>query len=251
MGYSEQMEKAYKKARTFAESSKESLIKGFKFALEDIENVRKEAVSMSKMSESELDMYLETHGENLLENIIEEIEDFAFNKREEAKEFPFFADAVNVSADKADEVVELIKTIFDEDESLGWGKYMEIHSTLQLWILKCLCASYKKPSLLGTIVEFLTLPYVVAGVAVANAVISPVGKKRTESNVMPPTNVPITTESSDDKLPFDSEYHPKETTYSYYKEYDEYEEMLARHNYDEDSLESSQEYWEYFYNKYQ
>lgn len=170
----------YKKAKAFAEASEEKLADGFKYVIENVEVAKKEVEKMANMKDSELEEYLKTNSKSVLDKIIGAVKKYSGKMKANADLFPSFLK----DAEKADNIVEFIKEVLDEEELSGWGKYPEIVETLRIWLLKIFYASYKKPSLLGTLAEVLSLPYVIAGAMAFDAVSNHIEKKKQKATAV-------------------------------------------------------------------
>lgn len=174
MGYEEERDGMYEKAKSFAEGAKGKLSDGFKFVIENVDVATNEAKNMACMKDDELEEYLKKNGKSVLYKIMDAVKEYSGKMKDNADIFPSF----NARAEKADNIVVLIKQVLDEEELNGWGKYPEITETLRIWILKIFKTSYKKPTLLSMAIETLTLPCLVAGVMVCDGIINHIEKKK-------------------------------------------------------------------------
>lgn len=126
------------KAKAFAEGAKGKIEDGLKFAVEKVDVAADEVKKMANMNDKELEEYLKTNGKAVLDKIVNAVKDFANKSREDGKKFSFFSDVANENADKADNIVELIKEVLDEDGLNGWGKFKAIVKELIKWLLRLL-----------------------------------------------------------------------------------------------------------------
>lgn len=125
------------KAKAFAEGAKEKLTDGFKFVTENVDVAADEVKKMANMSDRELEEYLKTNSKSVLDRIVDAVRNFADKSREDGEKFSFFSDVANENADKADNIIELIKEVLDEDLS-GWGKFKAIVKELVKWLVRLL-----------------------------------------------------------------------------------------------------------------
>lgn len=126
------------KAKAFAEGAKEKLTDGFKFVTENVDVAADEVKKMANMSDRELEEYLKRNSKSVLDKIVNAVKGFANKSREDGKKFSFFSDVANENADKADNIIELIKEVLDEDELSGWGKFKAIVKELVKWLVRLL-----------------------------------------------------------------------------------------------------------------
>jgi hypothetical protein len=133
---------AGEKARAFAEASKERLVNGFKFVTETVgeaaDIITEESKKMANMSDEELSEYLKVNGKEILDNVMKAVRNYADKSRKQGEEFPFFKSDLDENADKADNIIELIKDVLDEKELNGWGKFKEIVKELIRWLVRLL-----------------------------------------------------------------------------------------------------------------
>lgn len=122
------------KAKAFAEASKEKLANGFKFVTENVDVAADEVKKMANMNDVQLEEYLKDNGKDILDKIIDAVKKYSGKMKENADLFPSFKDR----AVKADNIVELIKAVLDEEELTGWGKFKAIVKELVRWLLRLL-----------------------------------------------------------------------------------------------------------------
>lgn len=122
------------KAKAFAEGAKEKLSDGFKFVTENVDVAADEVKKMANMKDNELEKYLKENGKSILDKIVNAVKKYS-GKMKDASEF--FPNLKN-RADKADNIVELIKEVLDEEELNGWGKFKAIVKELIKWLLRLL-----------------------------------------------------------------------------------------------------------------
>lgn len=138
VGISQEEIKMGERAKAFAEMSEKKLTSAFQFITENIESVQNEVTKLAYMNESDLEDYLSSKGEELINTVINVTKKYAQTQREEVKAFPFFADAVNERADRAENAVTLIKSVLDDTGVSGWGKFKSIVKELVRWMLRLL-----------------------------------------------------------------------------------------------------------------
>lgn len=156
------------KARKFAEASKEKLEKGLEFAVENIESVKDEVVSMANMSPEVLEEYLMANGKKKVKKLMDIIREQATKERDNAKAFPFFADASVKNAEKYESLLSLVKAIMDDDNKSGWGKFVSIVKEIAKWVLKVLLK-------VGAIVLKIALTVVVGAIKIGAATLVTAG----------------------------------------------------------------------------
>ena len=122
------------KAKMFAESSKDKLKEGFEFVVEHVDEVKEEVVKMANMPSDKLEEYLLDSGKDVLNNIINAVKRYSKDMKDNSDLFPSFKD----KALKADNIIELIKDVLDEEELNGWGKFKAIVKAIALWLVKLL-----------------------------------------------------------------------------------------------------------------
>jgi sugar-specific transcriptional regulator TrmB len=127
-----------KKAKAFAEGAKEKLTDGFKFVIENVDVAADEVKKMANMSDRELEEYLKRNSKSVLDRIVNAVRNYADKLRKEGEELPYFKSALDKYADKADNIIELIKDVLDEKELNGWGKFKEIVKELIRWLVRLL-----------------------------------------------------------------------------------------------------------------
>lgn len=122
------------KAKAFAEASKEKLTEGFEYIVNNVSEVKEEVVKMANMPSDKLEDYLKDSGKDVLNNIINAVKKYSKSMKDSADFFPSLkADAV-----KADNIIDLIKDVLDEEELNGWGKFKAIVKAVALWLVKLL-----------------------------------------------------------------------------------------------------------------
>lgn len=156
------------KAKEFAEARKEDLEKLSGFVVENVPVVKAEVEKMLQMPSDKLGDYIVANGSKVIGNIIKGVKDFASSKKKEAKDFPFFADAVTESAEKAEAFVKTVEEITDEEGKKGWGKIKKIVKALIGWILKIVIK-------IGAIIFKVALTLVVGTIAIGSAAVLTAG----------------------------------------------------------------------------
>lgn len=122
------------KAKAFAEASKEKLTEGFEYIVNNVSEVKQEVVKLANMPSDKLEDYLKDSGKDVLNNIIDAVKKYSKSMKDSADFFPSLkADAV-----KADNIIDLIKDVLDEEELNGWGKFKAIVKAVALWLVKLL-----------------------------------------------------------------------------------------------------------------
>lgn len=160
----------YQKARKNAEIYQKEILQAFNFLIENVDSVKEEAVKLAYMKDADFENYIKANNKSVLDRVVEAIQSFAYKSKENIEKFSFFADVAKENAEKSDNAIRIVRKIIDEDNLNGWGQDEEIVEVLRIWLLELLRASYKKPTLLGTLLEAITLPYAIAGVATISAV---------------------------------------------------------------------------------
>lgn len=122
------------KAKAFAESAKEKLTDGFKFVTENVDVAADEVKKMANMSDRELEEYLKNNSKSVLDRIVDAVKKYSGKMKDNAEFFPNLKNR----ADKADNIIELIKEVLDEEELNGWGKFKVIVKELIKWLLRLL-----------------------------------------------------------------------------------------------------------------
>lgn len=157
------------KAKEFAEASKEKLAKGFEFVVENVDVAADEVKKMANMNDTQLENYLKNNGKDVLDKIVNAVKNFATKARKDGESFSFFSDVANDSAVKADNIVELIKDVLDEEELSGWGKFKAIVKELVRWLLRLLLK-------VGAIVLKIAFTIVVGAVKIGATTLVTAGK---------------------------------------------------------------------------
>lgn len=155
------------KAKAFAEGAKEKLSDGFKFVTENVDVAADEVKKMANMKDNELEKYLKENGKSILDKIINAVKGFANNSRENERKFPGFG--FKQDADKADNIIELIKEVLDEEELNGWGKFKAIVKELIKWLLRLLLK-------VGAIVLKIALTLTVGAIKIGATALVTAGK---------------------------------------------------------------------------
>lgn len=122
------------KAKAFAEASKEKLTEGFEYIVNNVSEVKEEVVKMANMPSDKLEDYLKDSGKDVLNNIINAVKKYSKSMKDSAGFFPSLKD----DAVKADNIIDLIKDVLDEEELNGWGKFKAIVKAVALWLVKLL-----------------------------------------------------------------------------------------------------------------
>jgi len=156
------------KAKEFAEARKEDLEKLSGFVIENVPVVKAEVEKMLQMPSDKLGDYIVANGSKVIGNIIKGVKDFASSKKKEAKDFPFFADAVTESAEKAEAFVKTVEEITDEEGKKGWGKIKKIVKALIGWILKIVIK-------IGAVIFKVALTIAVGIIAIGSAAVLTAG----------------------------------------------------------------------------
>ena len=157
------------KAKAFAEGTKDKLADGFKFVTENVDVAADEVKKMANMSDRELEEYLKRNSKSVLDRIVNAVRNFADKSREDGKKFSFFSDVANENADKADNIITLIKEVLDEEELNGWGKFKAIVKELIKWLLRLLLK-------VGAIVLKIAFTLVVGAVKIGATTLVTAGK---------------------------------------------------------------------------
>lgn len=155
------------KAKAFAEGAKDKLADGFKFVTENVDVAADEVKKMANMSDKDLEKYLKENGKSILDKIINAVKEFANNSKENERKFPGFG--FKQDADKADNIIELIKAVLDEEELSGWGKFKAIVKELVKWLLRLLLK-------VGAIVLKIAFTLVVGAVKIGATTLVTAGK---------------------------------------------------------------------------
>lgn len=153
------------KAKAFAEASKEKLTEGFEYIVNNVSEVKEEVVKMANMPSDKLEDYLKDSGKDVLNNIINAVKKYSKSMKDSADFFPSLkADAV-----KADNIIDLIKDVLDEEELNGWGKFKAIVKAVALWLVKLLLK-------VGAFILKLAFTLVVGAVKIGATVLVTTGK---------------------------------------------------------------------------
>lgn len=129
---------AAEKAKEFIEVSKGKLQDGFKFAVEKCENIAEDIKDMADMSMDDFEDFVAEKGEGFIDRVTKSLKDFANKKRKEGKANPFFADVAEESADRAEDIISLIRATLDKEGLNGWGKFKAIVKEIAQWLVKLL-----------------------------------------------------------------------------------------------------------------
>lgn len=157
------------KAKALAEGVKGKIEDGLKFAVENVDVAANEVKKMANMNDKELEEHLKTNGKAVLDKIVNAVKGFANKSREDGKKFSFFSDVANENADKADNIVELIKEVLDEDGLNGWNKFKAIVKELIKWLLRLLLK-------VGAIVLKIALTLTVGAIKIGATALVTAGK---------------------------------------------------------------------------
>lgn len=157
------------KAKALIEGVKGKIEDGLKFAVENVDVAADEVKKMANMNDKELEEHLKTNGKAVLDKIVNAVKGFANKSREDGKKFSFFSDVANENADKADNIVELIKEVLDEDGLNGWGKFKAIVKELIKWLLRLLLK-------VGAIVLKIALTLTVGAIKIGATALVTAGK---------------------------------------------------------------------------
>ena len=122
------------KAKAFAEGAKKKLTDGFKFVIENVDVAAEEVKKMANMSDRELEEYLKTNSKSVLDRFTDAVKKYSGKMKDNAEFFPNLKNR----ADKADNIIELIKEVLDEEELSGWGKFKTIVKELVQWLVRLL-----------------------------------------------------------------------------------------------------------------
>lgn len=153
------------KAKAFAEGAKEKLTDGFKFVTENVDVAAEEVKKMANMSDKELEEHLKTNGKVVLDRIVDAVKKYSGEMKDNAEFFPNLKNR----ADKADNIVELIKEVLDEEELNGWGKFKAIVKELIKWLLRLLLK-------VGAIVLKIALTLTVGAIKISATALVTAGK---------------------------------------------------------------------------
>lgn len=122
------------KAAEFAEKSKETLEKGFKYALENLKEVGEIAQEYTGLSVEEIEQKIIDGGHNLVEKIVHTIENQIDKNVATGISVPSFKKAMDAQNVKLGNIVNNIKEVLDRDDVKGWGKFKEIVKAIASWI---------------------------------------------------------------------------------------------------------------------
>lgn len=153
------------KAKAFAEGAKEKLSDGFKFVTENVDVAADEVKKMANMKDNELEKYLKENGKSILDKIVNAVKKYSGKMKDNADIFPSFKER----ADKADNIIELIKEVLDEEELNGWGKFKAIVKELIKWLLRLLLK-------VGAIVLKIALTLTVGAIKIGATALVTAGK---------------------------------------------------------------------------
>ena len=156
----------YQKARKNAETYQKEILQAFNFLIENVDSVKEEAVKLAYMKDADFENYIKANNKSVLDKIVDAVKKYSGKMKDNAEFFPNLKNR----ADKVDNMVKLINDVLDKNNINGWGQDEEIVEVLRIWLLELLRASYNKPTLLGTLLEAITLPYAIAGMAAISAV---------------------------------------------------------------------------------
>lgn len=156
----------YQKARKNAETYQKEILQAFKFLIENVDSVKEEAEKLAYMKDLDFENYIKANNKSVLDKIVDAVKKYSGKMKDNAEFFPNLKNR----ADKVDNMVKLINDVLDKNNINGWGQDEKIIEVLRIWLLELLRASYKKPTLLGTLLEAITLPYAIAGLAAISAV---------------------------------------------------------------------------------
>lgn len=157
------------KAKAFAEGAKDKLADGFKFVVENVDGAADEVKRMANMSDKELEAYLKVNSKSVLDKIVNKVRGFMDKSKEDGKTFSFFSDVANDNADKAKNIIDLIRDVLDEDELSGWGKFKAIVKELAKWLVRLFLK-------VGAIVLKIAFTLVVGAVKIGATAIVTAGK---------------------------------------------------------------------------
>lgn len=153
------------KAKEFAENAKEKLADGFKFVTENVDVAADEVKKMANMNDTQLEEYLKDNGKDILDKIVNAVKKFSGKMKDNSDIFPY----LKKDAEKADNIVELIKAVLDEEELSGWGKFKAIVKELVRWLLRLLLK-------VGAIVLKIALTLVVGTIKIGATALVTAGK---------------------------------------------------------------------------
>ena len=156
----------YQKDRKNAEIYQKEILQAFNFLIENVDSVKEEAVKLAYMKDADFENYIKANNKSVLDKIVDAVKKYSGKMKDNAEFFPNLQNR----ADKVDNMVKLINDVLDKNNINGWGQDEEIVEVLRIWLLELLRVCYKKPTLLGTLLEAITLPYAIAGMAAISAV---------------------------------------------------------------------------------
>lgn len=156
----------YQKARKNAETYQKEILQAFNFLIENVDSVKEEAEKLAYMKDADFENYIKANNKSVLDRVVNSVKKYSEKMKDNAEFFP----NLKSRADKVDDMVKTINDVLDKNNINGWGQDEEIVKVLRIWLLELLRASYKKPTLLGTLLEAITLPYAIAGMAAISAV---------------------------------------------------------------------------------
>lgn len=157
------------KAKAFAEGAKDKLANGFKFVTENVDVAAEEVKKMANMKDSELEEYLKTNSKSVLDRIVDAVEKYSGKIKDASEFFPNLKNNLKNRADKADNIVELIKEVLDEDGLSGWGKFKAIVKELEKWLVRLLLK-------VGAIVLKIAFTLIVGAVKIGATTLVTAGK---------------------------------------------------------------------------
>lgn len=153
------------KAKEFAENAKEKLTEGFEYIVENVDGVAEEIKKMANMNDIQLENHLTEKGKEIFDKIMKKVKKYQKDMKDNSDLFPFLKD----DADKASNIVELIKATLDEEGLSGWGKFKAIVKELVKWLLRLLLK-------VGAIVLKLTFTVVVGTIKIGATALVTTGK---------------------------------------------------------------------------
>lgn len=172
----------YEKAINFAETSKNELSTGYKYIISNISLAKEEVIKMSNLKTDELENYLLTNNQTIFDRIMDSLKIYENELKEDLEFFPGIINDI----ERINSIIELLEKVIDKNKNSGWGIYENIVTVLKIWLLKLFYVSYKKPTLLGIILDIgITLSFAslylvgnVVGEVVKNAKVNTENAKR-------------------------------------------------------------------------
>lgn len=119
------------KAKTTFLKAQEKLEDGISFAIENIDTVADEIKGIANMNQQELGEFIKEKGESFINGIIGKVKEYSDRMKKHAVVFPSFSR----NAEKADNLIENIKTVLDTEGLSGWGKIKGVVKEVISWLI--------------------------------------------------------------------------------------------------------------------